>query len=102
MLKNPEDALRSAFMSILYSVMNQCIAGPTHKADHTQDLILSFVLKTEHIVTFPQSEVISDHYLILFKVCFSNGVCTVPHYQIYPASVCKTAVFVQLWTFQVC
>ena len=61
------DSLKTAVVSILDSVrVNQNVIGSTHNGGHTLHLILTFGLKIENIVTFPQSEAISDHYLISF------------------------------------
>ena len=78
---NPQDPLRTAFVSILDSVgINQTVIGPTHNGGHTLDLILTLGLNVGSIVTFPQSEAISDHYLISFKIFLSNNICSSPRY----------------------
>lgn len=47
-------------MSIQASVeVNQNIKGPTHNGVHTLDLIQTFRLNIENIVTFSESEAIS-------------------------------------------
>lgn len=45
--------------------VNQTIIGPTHYSRHTPDLLLI------SIITVPQSEAISDHYLISFQMCLN-------------------------------
>lgn len=66
---NPEDWLRTAFVSALDSAgVIQNIIGPTHHGGHTLDLALTFRLSIENIVAFPQSE---DHLLLLFKMCLN-------------------------------
>ncbi|KAI5086833.1 hypothetical protein C0J45_23232, partial [Silurus meridionalis] len=77
---NQEDSLRAAVVSILDSVgINQNVMGPTHSGGHTLDLLLTFGLKIKNLVIIPQSEAISDHYLISFKICLSHCISTSPH-----------------------
>ncbi|XP_060770970.1 uncharacterized protein LOC132881920 [Neoarius graeffei] len=89
---NPEDPLKTAFVSILDSGgINQNVIGLTHNGGHTLDLILTFRLNVDNVVILPQSEVISDHYLISFKLCLSNNICTSLRYCIKRTFTSTTA-----------
>ncbi|XP_053481003.1 uncharacterized protein LOC128607830 [Ictalurus furcatus] len=80
---NLEDPLRIAVVSILDSVgINQNVIGPTHNGGHTLDLILTYGLSIENIVIFPQSEVVSDHYLISFIIHIDHNISTSPCYRV--------------------
>lgn len=72
---------RTVVVSILDSVgVNQNVIGPTLSGGHTFDLILTYGLNIETIDTLPLSEAISDHYLISFKLCIDQNICTLPSY----------------------
>uniref|UniRef100_A0A3Q1J4G7 Reverse transcriptase domain-containing protein n=2 Tax=Anabas testudineus TaxID=64144 RepID=A0A3Q1J4G7_ANATE len=79
-------------MSILDSLgVDQCVVGPTHKAGHTLDLIISFGLSIRNLLTLPMSEVISDHYLVSTTVCHINNVYSAPRYRIKRTFTSTTA-----------
>ncbi|KAI5086287.1 hypothetical protein C0J45_1051, partial [Silurus meridionalis] len=89
---NQEDSLRAAVVSILDSVgINQNVIGPTHSGGHTLDLLLTFGLKIKNLVIIPQSEAISDHYLISFKICLSHCISTSPRYRVKRTFTSATA-----------
>ncbi|XP_058263764.1 uncharacterized protein LOC131364606 [Hemibagrus wyckioides] len=78
----PEDPLRTAGVSILDSLgVNQNVIGPTHNGGHTLDLIFTFGLNIENRVTLPQSEAISDHYLVSFRMRLSHEMRNLPRYR---------------------
>uniref|UniRef100_A0AAY4DRN7 Reverse transcriptase domain-containing protein n=1 Tax=Denticeps clupeoides TaxID=299321 RepID=A0AAY4DRN7_9TELE len=87
-----EDSLRTAFLSLLDSVgVNQHVTGPTHEGGHTLDLVLTFGLNIEDIVTLPQSEMVSDHFLIAFKICIKHNKLNPPRYRDKRTIISSTA-----------
>nr|XP_055053668.1 uncharacterized protein LOC129438773 isoform X1 [Misgurnus anguillicaudatus] len=66
---NSKDALGRAFMDVLNSLgIKQNVSGPTHTRKHTLDLILSLGLNINDIEISPQSDAVSDHYLVSYTV----------------------------------
>ncbi|MCL5130610.1 hypothetical protein, partial [Algibacter sp. L4_22] len=62
---NEKDALGLAFRDILNSIgVRQHVSGPTHRRNHTLDLILSHGINVDTIEILQQSDDISDHYLV--------------------------------------
>ncbi|XP_053535190.1 uncharacterized protein LOC108267429 isoform X1 [Ictalurus punctatus] len=89
---NLEDPLRIAVVSILDSVgINQNVIGPTHNGGHTLDLILTYGLSIENIIIFPQSEVVSDHYLISFIIRIDHNISTSSRYRVKRTYTSATA-----------
>ncbi|XP_057183270.1 uncharacterized protein LOC130549963 isoform X1 [Triplophysa rosa] len=59
------DALAVAFTELLHSFgVTQHINGPTHRFNHTLDLIISHGADLTNIDSIPQSDDVTDHYLI--------------------------------------
>ncbi len=64
-----KEALGSAFLDILNSIgVRQHMSGPTHCRHHTLDLILSHEIDVNGAEILHQSDEISDHYLVLYKL----------------------------------
>ncbi|XP_067305539.1 uncharacterized protein [Pseudorasbora parva] len=62
---NEKDALGLAFRDILNSIgVRQHVSGPTHRLNHTLDLIMSHGINVDTVKILQQSDDISDHYLI--------------------------------------
>ena len=62
------DSLRNAFISLTESIgFAQCVDKPTHKFNHTLDLVLVYGIEIEHLIVFPYKKTLSDHYLITFE-----------------------------------
>lgn len=55
-----------AFKDALHSIgIKQHVSGPTHRRNHTLDIILSYGLNVDDVKILQQSEDISDHYLMV-------------------------------------
>lgn len=64
--------------------VTQNITGLTHCGGYTLHLPLTFGISIENIATLPQSEMISDHNLILFELYLSHDIeCTIVGYCIH-------------------
>ena len=62
------DSLSTAFLSLLDSIgFSQCVNNPTHRLNHTLDLVLTYGIEIEHLIIFPQNPILSDHFLITFE-----------------------------------
>ncbi|XP_074501484.1 uncharacterized protein LOC141773537, partial [Sebastes fasciatus] len=62
------DSLSTAFISLLDSIgFSQNVHKPTHRFNHTLDLVMSYGVEIEHLIVFPQNSLLSDHYLITFE-----------------------------------
>ncbi len=79
---NEKDALGSAFLDILNSIgVIQHVSGPTHRQNHTLDLILSHGIDVNWVEVLQQSDDISDHYLVLRKLHIAKAVNSTPSYK---------------------
>ncbi len=79
---NEKDALGSAFIDILNSIgVRQHVSGPTHSRNHTLDLILSHGIDVSGVEILQQSDDISDHYLVLYKLHIVKAVNSIPSYK---------------------
>ena len=63
------DSLSAAFISLLDSIgFSQKVSKPTHRQNHTLDLVLAYGIEVENLVVFPQNPVLSDHSLVTFDL----------------------------------
>ena len=63
------DALGLTFMDLLNSLgLKQNITSATHRRNHTLDLIISHRIEVTDIDIIPQSDDITDHYLIMYTL----------------------------------
>lgn len=69
-IDDANDTLGLAFMDLIHSLgIKQNVVGPTHRLKHTLDLILSYGIEVIDVDIIPQSDDITDHYLLLYKLC---------------------------------
>uniref|UniRef100_A0A8C2GW53 Reverse transcriptase domain-containing protein n=1 Tax=Cyprinus carpio TaxID=7962 RepID=A0A8C2GW53_CYPCA len=62
---NPNDALGLAFTDLLNCFgVKQNVTGPTHRFNHTLDLIISHGIDLTDIDIVPQSDDVTDHFLV--------------------------------------
>ena len=62
---NQNDALGAAFTDLLNSFgVKQNVTGPTHRFNHTLDLIISHGTDPTDIDIIPQSDDVTDHYMV--------------------------------------
>ncbi|MGL4905830.1 MAG: endonuclease/exonuclease/phosphatase family protein, partial [Plesiomonas sp.] len=80
---NRNDVLGAAFTKLLNSFgVKQNVTGPTHRLNHTLDLIISHGLNPADIEILPQSDDVSDHYL-LTCVLHTDDICQItPRYRL--------------------
>ncbi len=72
---NEKDALGSAFIDILNSFgLRQNVSRPTHCRNHTLDVILSRGIDVSGVKILQQSDDISDHYLVVYKLHIAKTV----------------------------
>lgn len=70
-----QDPLQIAFKSTLDALgFNQNVIGPTHRCSHTLDLVLTLGMEADSIVSVPQHDSISDHYLIMFEIVLNQNI----------------------------
>ncbi len=82
-IDNEKDALGSAFLDIVNSIgVRQRVSGPTHCRNHTLDLILSHGIDVNGVEVLQQSDDISDHYLVLYKLHIDKAVNSTPSYKL--------------------
>ncbi len=63
---NTNDALGLAFTDLInYFGVKQNVTGPTHRFNHTLDLIISHGIDLTDIAIVPQSDDVTDHFLVL-------------------------------------
>ncbi len=55
------------------------MSGPTHCRNHTLDLILSHGIDINGVEVLQQSNDISDHYLVLFKLHLAKAENSTPY-----------------------
>ncbi len=71
-VNNTNDALVLAFTDLInYFGVKQNVIGPTHRFNHTLDLIISHGIDLTHIDIVPQSDYVTDHLLTisLYRAC---------------------------------
>ena len=81
------DSLNTPFNSLLDPIgFSQLVNEPTHRHNHTQDVVLTYGLEAENLLVVSQNHLLSDHSLITFdftladqaaddsKVCYSRCV----------------------------
>ncbi|XP_051725975.1 uncharacterized protein LOC127499619 [Ctenopharyngodon idella] len=80
---NTNDALGAAFTDLLNSFgVKQNVTGPTHRLNHTLDLIISHGINPTDIEILPQSDDITDHYLVTC-VLHTADICQIaPRYRL--------------------
>ncbi len=62
---NTDDALGLAFTDLINSFgVKQNVTGPTHRFNHTLDLIISHGIDLTDIDIVPQSDDVTDHFLV--------------------------------------
>ncbi|XP_056301953.1 uncharacterized protein LOC130214336 isoform X1 [Danio aesculapii] len=81
-IDDANDTLGLAFMDLLHSLgIKQNVIGPTHCLKHTLDLILSYGIEVINVDIIPQSDDITDHYLLLYKLCLPEISRSAPIYR---------------------
>ncbi|XP_051991563.1 uncharacterized protein LOC127650285 [Xyrauchen texanus] len=81
-IHNENDTLGLAFIDILNSLgVRQNVTGPTHRHNHTLDLILSYGVDVDNIEILQQSDDISDHYLVSCMLQSANVTQSTPRYR---------------------
>ncbi|XP_067257304.1 uncharacterized protein [Chanodichthys erythropterus] len=80
---NINDTLGAAFTDLLNSFgVEQNVTGPTHRLNHTLDLIISHGINPTDIEILPQSDDVSDHYLVTC-VLHTDDICQIaPRYRL--------------------
>lgn len=69
------------FIDLLNSVgVKQNINKPTHRFNHTLDLVLSHDIDLSDIEILPQSDDVSDHYLVSYKMHIGTEGSIAPRY----------------------
>ncbi|MBN3299698.1 GTD2B protein, partial [Amia calva] len=64
-----DDPLTVSFLSLLESVgFTQHVSGPTHRHNHTLDLVITRGVQIHNLIISPQNQSISDHCLITFEL----------------------------------
>ena len=90
--ENNKDPLKIAFEALIDSMgYIQNVIGPTHRCNHTLDLVLSRGIRVENLDTVPQSDCISDHHLILYEVILDYNVYMPPRYR-YKRSITASTI----------
>ncbi len=78
---NTNDALGLAFTDLINSFgVKQNVTGPTHRYNHTLDLIISHGIDLTDIDIIPQSDDVTDHFLVSCMLHITNINCRAPHY----------------------
>ena len=71
-----------AFKDIVNSIgVRQHVSGPTHRRNHTLDLILSHGINADAFEILQQSDDISDHYLVSCKLHLAKAAKPTPCYK---------------------
>ena len=68
----------------------QVVNKPTHRFNHTLDLVLAYGLETANLVVFPENPLLSDHFLVTFEFLLSDF--TLVNRNILTRSLSDTAV----------
>ncbi len=77
---NTNDALGLVFTDLINSFgFKQNVTGPTHRFNHTLDLIISHDLTDIDIV--PQSDDVTDHFLVSCMLHITDINYMAPHYR---------------------
>ncbi len=78
---NPNDALGLAFTDLINSFgVEQNVTGPTHRYNHTLDLIISHGIDLTDIDIIPQSDDVTDHFLVSCMLHITDINCRPPRY----------------------
>ncbi len=75
---NTNDALGLAFTDLIKSFG---VTGPTHRYNHTLDLIILHGIDLTDIDIIPQSDDVTDHFLVSCMLCITNINCRAPLYR---------------------
>ncbi len=79
---NPNDALGLAFTDLINSFgVKQNVTGPTHRYNHTLDLIISHGIDLTDIDIVPQSDDVTDHFLVSCMLHITDINCRAPRYR---------------------
>ncbi|XP_073702519.1 uncharacterized protein [Garra rufa] len=80
---NTNDALGLAFTDLLNSFgVKQNVTGPTHRFNHTLDLIISHGLDLTDIDIVPQSDDVTDHFLVSCMLRITDVNYIAPRYRL--------------------
>ncbi len=78
---NKNDALGLAFTDLINSFdVKQNIIGPTHRFNHTLDLIILHETDLIDIDIVPQSDDVTDHFLVSCMLHINDFNSMAPHY----------------------
>ena len=67
------DSLSCAFNSLLESIgFIQHVNKPTHRLNHTLDLVLTYGIDIDNLNIVPQNPLLTDHYLLTFNCTIMN------------------------------
>ncbi len=74
------NSLTTAFQSLIDHIgFHQNVNSPTHKDNHTIDLVLTYGVQIEQLAIIPQHSSLTDHYLITIKITLDytapNSIC---------------------------
>ncbi len=79
---NTSDALGLAFTDLINSFgVKQNVTGPTHRFNHTLDLIISHGIDLTDIDIVPQSDDVTDHFLVSCMLRITDINYIAPHYR---------------------
>ncbi len=79
---NTNDVLGLAFTVLINSFgVKQNITGPTHRYNHTLDLIISHGIDLTDIDIVPQSDDVTDHFFVSCMLRITNINCRAPLYR---------------------
>ncbi len=79
---NTNDALGLAFTDLINSFgVKQNVTGPTHCFNHTLDLIISHGIDLTDIDIVPQSDDVTDHFLVSCMLHITDIIYMAPHYR---------------------
>ncbi len=79
---NPNDALGLAFTDLINSFgVKQNVTGPTHRYNHTLDLIISHGIDLTDIDIVPQSDDVTDHFLVSCMLHITDINYMAPRYR---------------------
>ncbi len=78
---NLNDALGLAFTDLINSFgVKQNFTGPTHRYNHTLDLFISHGIDLPDIDIVPQSDDVTDHFLVSCMLRITDISCRAPRY----------------------
>ncbi len=79
---NTNDALGLAFTDLINSFgVKQNVTGPTHRFNHTLDLIISHGIDLTDIDIIPQSDDVTDHFLVSCMLHITDINYMAPRYR---------------------